>query len=126
MKVTVSRLFDVAQVATTKSYEELKAFVDNQISVNDNFYRILLNGISLGDNISGTLVSVELKHLVSTTVGLTKTPLGVIVLNTIPLTPFVTSVNFERIKDNQYRVIGLLSDPTYSDSVRVNLYFFHN
>lgn len=125
MKVNVSRLFDVAQVATTKAYQELQSFVDNQVSVNDNFYRILLNGISLGDNVSGTFVTVDVQHLVPTTIGLSKVPIGVIVLNTQQLTPFVIAVNYTRLKDNQYSVVGLLSDPTQQASVKANLYFFH-
>jgi hypothetical protein len=126
VKVTVTRLFDIALVATTDAYKQLQAFIDNQVSINDNFYRILLNNVSLADNVSGTFQTVTLKHNVPTQIGLTKTPVGVIILNTVPLTPFVTSVNYERLKDNQYSLIGLLSDPTYTKSVSVNLYFFNN
>lgn len=126
MKLTISRLFDVAQVATKSAYKDLQPFVDNQVSVNDNLYNILLKNVSLADNIAGTTISIDLKHNVPTQIQLTKVPVGVVVLKSYPLTPFPLAVNFEQNSNGQYNVIAHLSNALYEQPVKVTLYFFHN
>lgn len=126
MKLTISRLFDIALVATKNSYKDLKEFVDNQVSVNDNFYRILLNNVSLSDNIAGTFITLDVKHNTPVQVKLTKEPIGVVIMKSIPLSPFPLAVNFEQTSNGQYNVIFYLSDSLYTNSVKVTLYFFHN
>lgn len=126
MKLTISRLFDISLVATKNSYKDLKDFIDNQVSVNDNFYRILLNNVSLSDNIAGTTISIDVKHNTPVQVRLTKDPVGVIILKSTPLSPFPLAINFEQTNNGQYNVIAYLSDTLYTNSVKVTLYFFHN
>ena len=61
-KQNIQRTYDPAKVLQTKAGQEVKDFIDSQLSVNELVLRTLQNGVSFEDNIYGVARDVELKH----------------------------------------------------------------
>lgn len=90
-KLSIARTFEVGEIATTKSYEELKPFIEYVNSLADNLVRILTSGISSRDNIDCQIVKLNLKDSTPQSIATTKQPTEVRVQRQIPMTPMVTA-----------------------------------
>ena len=89
-KITVSRIFEVSLIATSKAYTELQPFIDYVNSLADNTIRILRNGITLGDNINCSIVSQKFTPGQALQFAVNARPVGIIVLQSdAPVTSFV-------------------------------------
>ena len=89
-KITISRIFEVSLIATSKAYGELQPFVDYVNQLADNAIRILRNGITLGDNINCTLTTQKFTPGQALTFAVNARPTGIIVLQSDhPVTSFV-------------------------------------
>ena len=60
MKFSVSRMFDVAVIAATKSYKDLDKFFDYANSFFDNSVRIFQKGVSVTDNMDADFYTVQI------------------------------------------------------------------
>lgn len=94
-KLTVARLFEVSQIATTKAYQDLETFVDYVNSLADNLVRILVNGVSLKDNVDCQIVKLNLKDNTPQSIATTKQPIEVRVQRQIPMTPAITAFTWQ-------------------------------
>lgn len=89
-KITISRIFEVSLIATSKAYTELQPFIDYVNSLADNTIRILRNGITLGDNINCSIVSQKFTPGQALQFAVNARPVGIIVLQSdAPVTSFV-------------------------------------
>jgi hypothetical protein len=78
-KVTQQRTYDKAPIANTDAAKQLDPFIDYVNSFSELVIRILLNGVSFGDNFSCLERELELKHDTPQTVGVSKPVTGVLV-----------------------------------------------
>lgn len=89
-KITVSRIFEVSLIATTKAYTELQPFIDYVNGLADNTIRILRNGITLRDNVACSIIDQKFTPGQALQFAVTRRPLGIIVLQSdAPVTSFV-------------------------------------
>lgn len=88
-KLSVARIFEVSQIATTKAYSELQPFIDYVNSLADNLVRVLVNGISIRDNLDATIITLEMKDQTPQSVATKKVPLAVYVARCNPSLPFL-------------------------------------
>lgn len=89
-KITVSRIFEVSLIATSKAYTELQPFIDYVNSLADNAIRILRNGITLNDNINCSVISQKFTPGQALQFAVDARPVGIIVLQSdAPVTSFV-------------------------------------
>jgi hypothetical protein len=89
-KITISRIFEVSLIASSKAYTELQPFIDYVNSLADNTIRILRNGITLADNLSCTIVNQRFIPGQALTFAVNARPVGIIVLQSEqPVTSFV-------------------------------------
>lgn len=79
-KITISRIFEVSLIATSKAYTELQPFIEYVNGLADNVIRILRNGITLGDNIKCSLISQKFTPGQTLTFAVNARPVGVIVI----------------------------------------------
>lgn len=99
-KIQLSRVFDVALVATTKAYQELQPFVEFFNQLSDNVVRTLTNGISLLDNVDCKQIKLDMKDDIPTALAVDKrVPLAVYLSRQIPSTPMVTAFSWEITND---------------------------
>jgi len=88
-KITVSRIFEVSLIATTKAYTELQPFIDYVNSLADNTIRILRTAITLGDNIRCSIITQKLTPGTALSFSVNSRPVGIIVLQSDqPVTSF--------------------------------------
>lgn len=91
-KITISRIFEVSLIATSKAYTELQPFIDYVNGLADNTIRILRNGITLGDNVACTITDQKFTPGQALQFAVTRRPVGIIVLQSDqPVTSFVWS-----------------------------------
>jgi hypothetical protein len=89
-KITISRIFEVSLIATSKAYTELQPFIDYVNGLADNTIRILRNGITLGDNINCSVISQKFTAGQQLQFAVNARPLGIIILQSdSPVTSFV-------------------------------------
>jgi len=89
-KITISRIFEVSLIASSKAYTELQPFIDYVNSLADNTIRILRNGITLSDNVSCTITSQKFTPGQALQFAVNARPVGIIVLQSDqPVTSFV-------------------------------------
>ena len=79
-KITISRIFEVSLIATSKAYGELQPFIDYVNSLADNTIRILRNGVTLADNINCEIITQKLTPGTDLTFAVKARPVGVIIL----------------------------------------------
>lgn len=88
-KITISRIFEVSLIASSKAYEELQTFVEYVNGLADNTIRILRNGVTLNDNINCSIITQQLTPNTPLTFAVNARPVGVIVLQSDrPVTSF--------------------------------------
>ena len=91
-KITISRIFEVSLIATTKAYTELQPFIDYVNGLADNTIRILRNGITLTDNVRCSIITQKLTPGTTLSFAVNSRPVGIIVLQSDqPVTSFVWS-----------------------------------
>lgn len=78
MKFSVSRMFDVAVVASTRSFKELEKFFDYANSFFDNSVRIFQKGVSVNDNLDADFYTVQISGLAGSFQP-RKRPVGIVV-----------------------------------------------
>jgi len=89
-KITISRIFEVSLIATSKAYTELQPFIDYVNGLADNTIRILRNGITLGDNINCSVISQKFTPGKALQFAVNARPTGIIILQSDqPVTSFV-------------------------------------
>ena len=89
-KITISRIFEVSLIATSKAYTELQPFIDYVNGLADNTIRILRNGITLGDNINCSIISQKFTPGTALQFAVNARPTGIIILQSDqPVTSFV-------------------------------------
>jgi len=90
-KIIVSRLFDVALIASSKVFQDIEPFVTWTNEFSDNICRILTNGVSLLDNVDGQELSIDLKHNIPLEIATRKTttPRAVYLARQSPIDPIV-------------------------------------
>lgn len=121
MKLTVSRLFDTGFISKGNSYKELQAYFDYQLQLNDNLFRVLINGVNIADNQDATLISASLTPGQQTEIRLGRIPAAVYIgrQNNIayPITTFVWDVNASA---NLLATITT-ADPLFTNPITVTL-----
>ena len=89
-KITISRIFEVSLIATSKAYTELQPFIEYVNGLADNTIRILRNGITLADNINCSIITQTMTPNQPLSFAVSARPVGVIVLQSDrPVTSFV-------------------------------------
>jgi hypothetical protein len=89
-KITISRIFEVSLIATSKAYTELQPFIDYVNGLADNTIRILRNGITLADNLNCQIITQKLTPNIALTFAVNARPIGIIILQSdAPVTSFV-------------------------------------
>ena len=88
-KITISRIFEVSLIATSKAYTELQPFIDYVNGLADNVIRILRNGITLQDNVKCSIITQKFTPGTELTFAVNARPVGVIVIGSErPVTSF--------------------------------------
>lgn len=91
-KITISRIFEVSLIASSKAYEEMQSFVEYVNMLADNSIRILRNGITLNDNVNCGIITQRFTPGTSLTFAVNARPTGIIVLQSDrPITSFTWS-----------------------------------
>lgn len=75
-KVSVTRIFDVAQLPADETTQKLRPLIDFVNELADNFGRLARNGIGVSDNLDAELRVVRLAHAVPKAVSLPKRPVA--------------------------------------------------
>ena len=83
MKITASRLFDFASIATSQAAGEIKSFIDYSNGNFEKIVRALSGELTLQDNMKGQTLQVSCTHNTLVSVSVNSTSIaGVIVLST--------------------------------------------
>jgi hypothetical protein len=93
-KLSVARIFEVSQIATTKAYKDLSPFVDYVNSLADNLVRVLVNGIGLRDNLDCQILKLNMQDQVPQSVFVRRPPLAVYIGGQFPRKPFAYGVSW--------------------------------
>lgn len=123
-KLTVSRIFDVAQLAQSKIYNDIKSFIDYMNSFVDNVIRILTNGVTIKDNLAAAMVTIPCRHNKVVSVTLTKRPIAVLLGRQYPTIPQVTSFTWDYIDGTTIGVTPKFDVPTSTDSLDLTFIAF--
>lgn len=119
-KITISRIFEVSLIATSKAYTELQPFIDYVNSLADNTIRILRNGITLADNINCEIITQKLTPSTSLTFAVKARPVGIIVLQSDQP---VTSFTWQAGEGNQ---VSATITSTWPTSFNVKMCVFYS
>lgn len=123
-KLTVSRIFDVALLAQSKIYNDIKSFIDYMNQFVDNVIRILTNGVTIKDNLAAAQFTIPCRHNKVVTVTLTKKPVVVFLGRQYPVTPQITSFAWDFIDGTTISVVPKFDVPTSTDSLDVTFVAF--
>lgn len=121
-KLPISRIFDTALIAKTKSYAELEPFLVWVQETLDTFFRALNGKLTVGDNIDGQYFTVRLRGSASQSVNLAlrARPQTLIVAQQVPTTPAITSFTWEPTQTAQTRInVTFSAAPTDGVEVKV-------
>lgn len=124
-KLTVSRIFDVASLATSKIYSDIKSFVEYMNQFVDNVIRILTNGVTIKDNLAATMFTIPCRHNKVETITLIKKPVAIFIGRQYPVTPQVTSFVWDFIDGTTISVTPKFDVPTSSASLDVTFVAFY-
>lgn len=124
-KITISRIFDVATLATSKIYSDIKGFVEYMNQFVDNVIRILTNGVTIKDNLSATQFTVPCRHDKIETITLVKRPTVVFLGRQFPVTPQITSFAWDFIDGTTISVKPKFDVPTSTASLDVTFVAFY-
>lgn len=80
MKLSVTRLFDVAKAMQTKSGKELEDFISYSAQAFEQIVRALNKNISLAENTASDVVTVTCAHNETSKVSVSKPVTGVLVM----------------------------------------------
>jgi len=83
MKLSTSSTFDVSQVASTKSYQELEPFFDYINTFSTDVVQAFNKQITLTDNLNVSFQTLSLQHGVGVNIGKV-TPVGVLIQSETP------------------------------------------
>lgn len=111
-KITISRIFDVAQIATSKIYSDIKGFIDYMNQFVDNVIRILTNGVTIKDNLAAVQFTIPCRHDKIETITLTKKPTVVFLGRQYPVTPQITSFAWDFIDGTTISVKPKFDSPS--------------
>lgn len=119
-KITISRIFEVSLIASSKAYTEMQPFVDYVNSLADNAIRILRNGITLSDNLSCTITSQKFTPGQALQFAVNARPVGIIILSSDqPVTSFVWTNG-----NDTTQVSGTITSPaTAAFSVKLCVFY---
>lgn len=120
-KITISRIFEVSLIATSKAYTELQPFIDYVNSLADNTIRILRNGITLADNLSCSIVNQRFIPGQALTFAVNARPVGIIVLQSEQAVTSFVWVNSNDIT----QVSGTITSPA-TEAFNVKLCVFYS
>lgn len=125
-KIIVSKLFEVATIATTKSFKDIEPFVTWVNDLSDNLCRILTNSISLGENVDCQRYSIDLKHNIPVEVVLSKKtlPVAVYLARQSPIEPMIRFA-WEPSNDG-IRLIARFDTPNTTQSINCTFYIHYS
>jgi hypothetical protein len=121
LKLTISRFFDLAAIAKNETFKSLAGFFDYQSQLNDNLFRILLNGIGIRDNQDASIVSVSLTPNILTPLNIQKKPLAVYIGSQDTIGKPINSFVWFMDNNNQLTVKITCLDNLYTDPINVTL-----
>lgn len=121
MKLTISRFFDLAAIAKNETFKSLAGFFDYQAQLNDNIFRILLNGIGIRDNQDASIVDVSLIPNIFSALNIQKKPLCVYVGAQDTIGKAINSFVWYMDNQNQLNVKITTIDQFYTDAINVTL-----
>lgn len=121
MKLTISRFFDLASIAKNEVFKSLAGFFDYQAQLNDNIFRILLNGIGIRDNQDASIVEVSLIPNIFSALNIQKKPLCVYVGSQDTIGKAINSFVWYMDNQNQLNVKITCIDQFYTDAINVTL-----
>lgn len=78
-QVLIQKVFDTAQIASTRSFTDLAPFFDYFGLVVDNVVRILRKGVGVADNMDAEIVTSSFVHGAALTVRVRTKPLSITV-----------------------------------------------
>lgn len=126
-KVTVSRIFEVGQIASTKAYGELQSFIEYTNLFTDNVIRILRNGISVTDNLDATVFSVPLNSANSQKISVKQEPIAVLVIRQSPITNPLTKFVWDMTSDKSLSLTATFTTtPTPTNPVTLKLLIIYS
>lgn len=115
-KLSVARLFEVSQIATTKAFQEMQPFVEYVNQLADNLVRILVNGIGVRDNLDAQLVTLTVSADTPLSVRTNKVPIAALLVRQNPRNPLVTGFAWDIDNDGVLRI-----EVTFDDSAASQL-----
>ncbi len=121
-KLTIARVFEQSQIAATNAFKDLAPFFDYFGQLTDNVVRILTNGVSLSDNIDGKSFTHKLKHNQPLNISMTKRPVEVRIQKKVPMTPSITSFDWQINGDETIQLLVKFDDVNFSDAIDVTFY----
>jgi hypothetical protein len=121
LKLTISRFFDLAAIAKNETFKSLAGFFDYQAQLNDNLFRILLNGIGIRDNQDASIVQVSLIPNIFSALNIQKKPLAVYIGSQDTIGKAINSFVWYMDNQNQLNVKITTIDQFYTDAINVTL-----
>ena len=120
MKISLSKLFDLASIQDDDMREQLTPLVNHLNSALDNIITALRNEITLADNVKGNLKILQMKHDNETTFRLGGGFIGLTPLLVESKDVGLDSYKVRIVSGNQVGVTPLFTDqdPTKQRSVR--------
>jgi hypothetical protein len=126
MKITFGRLFELGLIATTKSAEELRPFIEWVQTALDNIARTLVQNVTLTDNIDAQVVSFTARDSSSypASVKFRKRPIVLLLGKQFPTSPIITSYTWEQQDDNNVKVtVNFATVPSQGVTVTLLAFF---
>lgn len=121
MKLTLSRFFDMALISSSNAYKSLQSFFEYQAQLNDNLFRILLNNVSIKDNLDANLITVPLIQNLTSQIKTIRRPIAVYVASQDTFTKPLNSFVWYMDSDNQLSVTITCLDTSYTLPINVTL-----
>lgn len=82
-KIQVQKVFDTAQIASSRAFAELGPFFDYFNQFLDNTVRVLRKGIGLRDNVDCDIITTPATHETPFTQRVRAQPVGVVLLRSV-------------------------------------------
>lgn len=126
MKISSSKLFDLASIEDDDMREQLTPLVSHINSALDNIITALRNEITLADNVKGSLKTLQMKHNVETTFKLGGGFIGLTPLLVESKDVGLTSYKVRIVSGNQVGVTPLFTDEDATKQRSVRWYIFNS
>lgn len=124
-KLSISRLFETAEVLVTQAGQQLQTFIDYTTELSKQLVSAMANGLNFSDNFDCIVSTVSLTHNVGQIVSTTKTPIGVFPIRAYSVSDLITGFNWYLDNNNALNVRATFQLAT-SSPIQVTLVILYS